>query len=288
MNENLSSKTPGEQKIDEYIERIRSGEDRESIVTGLPEIFRKGIDDRLQEAAAYQKLDEQIQIDNLRSKIMDLEPKAETGDSFADFSMANGETDTGCFWYQYRNQEAKKMKESGKFEWGKERIYFDVSFEDMEKLRDVVIRVAGEQKIAIAFKYLDIQKTFDSQKDGSETRFVVNFASIDDAKIFFSVLKKNREYQEIRSDQKTDYKGIRIDDKAEYASGFREKREAIERLVHNARLNESSGKYEYSSGQGKLITIEKEDYNRFVSEYSASEEALDILRKQWEYVSEFE
>ena len=107
-------------------------------------------------------------------------------DKFSEFRMKNGETDQGFFWNEYRNAIAKELKNSGKFEWGKERIYFDVSIQDCEKLRNLAFKISSEQKIPIAFKYIDDEKTFPIHKDGNETRFVMNFVSSDDARRFYS------------------------------------------------------------------------------------------------------
>lgn len=76
---------------------------------------------------------------------------------FAEFKFKNGETDVGVFWFEYGNVAAKKLEKSGKLEWGKERIYFDIPLDTMEKLRDLIIKLAKIEKIPVAFKYLDIQ-----------------------------------------------------------------------------------------------------------------------------------
>lgn len=280
-----SEQSPGEKKVNEYVERIRSGENQESILDGLPESFRQGILNRLKGEVGDNRLDDMMAADDIREKIMHPEKAKEDKDTFEEFSMANGETDTGAFWNQYKNEEAKRLKEAGKFTWGEERIYFDVPVSDMEKLRDVVMRVASEGKVAIAFKYLDDKKTYASQMDGSETRFVANFASREDAKRLFVALRATPEYQSIVPDRKLDYKGVRVDDIAEYASGFRERRDALERIARGASLNGQTGMYEYQLESGKTIALRPEEYERFSEEYSNALESWRAIEQEWRDLS---
>lgn len=285
-HEGIPMKSSGEKKVDEYVERIRSGEDRESIVNGLPGVFRQGIEDRLREETGDQRLDDLSAAADVREQILGTGEDRETEDPFEKFTVANGETDQGVFWNQYRNKEAKRLKESGEFTWGEERIYFDVPLSDMEKLRDVAMRVAGEGKIPIAFKYLDAGRTFDSQKDGSETRFVANFASREDAKRFFAALRESSEYREIAPDRKLDYKGIRVDDVAEYASGFREKRDSLERIMRNTGKNETSGSYEYHTESGKIISLSADEYENFSADYEAMRSSMKVAENEWKELLE--
>jgi hypothetical protein len=124
-------------------------------------------------------------------------------DEFERFVMKHGTTGGGEFtWYEYRNNRADRMKESGAFEWGKERIYFDVSPEQFGQLRDLSIRVAGEEKIPVGFKYLDIEETQRNNPlsiDGNETWFVANFTSREDAKRWYDALARTPEYASLRS-----------------------------------------------------------------------------------------
>lgn len=199
---------------------------------------------------------------------------------FNDFSVANGETDEGVFWYQYRNKKAKEIKESGQFEWGKERIYFDIKMEDMTRLRDLVMHIAGKEEIPIAFKHLDDLKTFASQKDGTETRFVVNFANEDDAKRFLLAMKNTSEYESFMSDRNMSYNGIRIDGIAEYASGFRESRAALDRIMQGA-LSEDGKKYTYKSEYGRDVTISADEYVMFKSQYEKISEEIKSKKNEW-------
>ncbi len=338
--------TGGEQKIKEYINRIKNGEQKDKILEGLPLSFVNAIEKGLETydknkelnqnenfviPPQYEGLDSET-LDfiwvipeytdpektktekNRKSKILenlklkeqkenkieeqnisdqeDVEKiKKELGiskmensssveqDKFSEFRMKNGETDQGFFWNEYRNAIAKELKNSGKFEWGKERIYFDVSIQDCEKLRNLAFKIASKQKIPIAFKYIDDEKTFQIHKDGNETRFVMNFVSSNDARKFYSFLSQSEEYKNLQNDRHLDYKGIRIDNLAEYASGFREKRGALERIM-NAKLNED-GRYEYLSESGKKMTLNEDDFNVFKLQYQQLEESINKEKDLW-------
>jgi hypothetical protein len=205
----------------------------------------------------------------------------EDGD-YEKFRVKNGETDIGVFWHEYGNVAAKKLKESGKLEWGKERIYFDIPLDDMEGLRDLAFDVAKSEKIPIAFKHLDIQKTdkVDLRQDSETTRFVTNFASIEDAKRFYQALQAREEYNQMRSDRDLDYHGFNIDGVAHYASGFREKRGPLKRIIETAKKN-SAGTYDYLAASGKPINITNELYDNFVDQYNAMPDPKDA----WERAS---
>jgi hypothetical protein len=338
--------TGGEQKIKEYINRIKNGEQKDKILEGLPLSFVNAIEKGLETydknkelnqnenfviPPQYEGLDSET-LDfiwvipeytdpektktekNRKSKILenlklkeqkenkieeqnisdqeDVEKiKKELGiskmensssveqDKFSEFRMKNGETDQGFFWNEYRNAIAKELKNSGKFEWGKERIYFDVSIQDCEKLRNLAFKISSEQKIPIAFKYIDDEKTFPIHKDGNETRFVMNFVSSDDARRFYSFLSQSEEYKNLQNDRHLDYKGVRIDNLAEYASGFREKRGALERIM-NAKINED-GKYEYLSESGKKMVLSENEFNGFKSQYQQLEDSINREKDLW-------
>lgn len=338
--------TGGEQKIKEYINRIKNGEQKDKILEGLPLSFVNAIEKGLETydknkelnqnenfviPPQYEGLDSETLdfiwvipeytdpektkteknrkskiLENLKLKeqkenkieeqnISDQEDaekiKKELGiskmensssveqDKFSEFRMKNGETDQGFFWNEYRNAIAKELKNSGQFEWGKERIYFDVSIRDCEKLRNLAFKISSEQKIPIAFKYIDDEKTFPIHKDGNETRFVMNFVSSDDARRFYSFLSQSEEYKNLQNDRHLDYKGVRIDNLAEYASGFREKRGALERIM-NAKINED-GKYEYLSESGKKMVLSENEFNGFKSQYQQLEDSINREKDLW-------
>jgi len=200
-------------------------------------------------------------------------------EDYTNFKLAKGDTDVGVYWYEYRNIAAEKLKEVGKFGWGKERIYFDVPLDKMEELRNLAFEVARDEKIPIAFKHLDVQKTnqIDLRKDSKTTRFVCNFSSVEDAKRFYQALRQKKKYRQMRSDRSLDYHGFNIDGIAHYASGYRERREALKRIVETARRKQN-GRYTYFSAAGREITITDKQYNDFVKQYNSIPEP----KEAWE------
>lgn len=193
-----------------------------------------------------------------------LKPKI---DSFGEFKRGNGETNGDFWWFQNVNREADKLKAEGKFKWGDHRIYFDVPLGDMAKLAKLTEEVAANEKIAVGFKYLDLNKTAKANIDGTETRFVANFANVEDARRFYEALSKKQEYQDIKPDRSIDYLGHRIDSKATYANGFREKRAPLKNIIDNAQRN-SDGTYSYlGSETNKKITITEKEYLKFKEKY---------------------
>src|SRR3989338_892948 len=200
---------------------------------------------------------------------------------FEEFKVKNGETDIGVFWYEYGNTAAKKLKESGKLEWGKERIYFDIPLDNMQELRNLAFELAKSEKIPIAFKHLDVQKThqIDLKPESETTRFVANFASIEDAKRFYQALQHREEYKRIKSDRNLDYHGYNIDGVAHYASGYREKREPLKRIIETAQKN-SDNTYSYYSADGsKQITITEEQYSNFVNQFNTMPDPEETWKK---------
>lgn len=175
--------------IPEYVDSEKTNQEKQRKQKVLESIKKK-------EQEQLQKIEkvnsEQEDIELIRNKIKGLEKEPNSQDVFTEFRMKNGETDEGFYWNEYRNKKAKELKELGKFEWGKEGIYFDIKIEDCEKLRDLTMKIAGENQIPIAFKYIDIVKTFPVHKDGKETRFVANFISSDDARILFIAISFTR------------------------------------------------------------------------------------------------
>lgn len=198
---------------------------------------------------------------------------------FKTFNLKRGETDNGVYWYQYINKAWKKLKEKGKVEWGKERIYFDVPFDQFVNLRDLIFEISSQEKIAVAFKHLDEKKTTKINLDAKSetTRFVVNFASTKEAKKFFQELQKNEMYQKLTPDRQVDYHGFKLDNLAHYASGYRERRSALENIIKSAKKN-SNGDYVYMSSDGsREITISLDQYKDFVEQYNR----MPDPKKQW-------
>jgi len=281
--EKVENKVGGGAKIQEYLDRIKDGESKDEIFRDLPEVFKTAIENGLRESDVLKRqFEDKKRIEEIREKlgIVNGPERRIIETPYNKFSVANGETDTGVFWYQYRNAKAKELKESGQLEWGKERIYFDIKMQDMERLRDLAMRVAGENEIAIAFKHLDDAKTLPVQKDGKETRFVVNFASEDDAKKFLLAMKNSNEYSSFVSDRNMSHNGIRIDGIAEYASGFREGRSALERIMQGA-FNQDKTKYSYRAESGREITISAEEYLVFKNQYEQFLKEMRDKEEQW-------
>jgi hypothetical protein len=200
---------------------------------------------------------------------------------FEEFKVKNGETDIGVFWYEYGNIAAKNLKESGQLEWGKERIYFDIPLDNMEELRDLSFELAKSEKIPIAFKHLDVQKTYqvDLKPDSETTRFVANFASVKDAKRFYQALQQREEYKKMKSDRNLDYHGYNIDGVANYASGYRERREPLKRIVETAQKNPDNTYSYYSADGSKQVTITEEQYNNFADQFNAMPNPEEIWKK---------
>ncbi len=201
---------------------------------------------------------------------------------FEEFRVKNGETDEGLsWWYEYENAAAKKLKKFGEFEWGKERLYFDIPIDNMEELRNLVFEVAKSEKIPIAFKHLDVQKTHQAnlKPDSEATRFVANFASVEDAKRFYQELQRQKKYREIESDRNLDYSGYNIDGVAHYASGYREKRGPLKHIIRTAQRNSDNTYSYYSTDGSKQITIAEEQYKKFVNQFKAMPDPEETWKK---------
>jgi hypothetical protein len=200
---------------------------------------------------------------------------------YGEFKIKNGETDEGAFWNEYSNLIIKKLKQEGKFKWGKERIYFDIPLDKMELMRDLAFKIAKENQIPIAFKYLDLNKSSPVTKNDIETtRFVTNFASVEDAKKFYEALSSADEYKNIKPDQMVNFHGLNLDGVAHYASGFREERVPLEHMIKTA-IQNPDGTYTYFSQKpmkradgtvGKIkIDLSKENFENFKAQYESSD-----------------
>lgn len=203
-----------------------------------------------------------------------------TQEDYTTFSVKNWETNTNpwTFWYEYRNIACKKLKDSWNFEWWKYRIYIDIPYWKLELLRDLSIQISSKLKIPIWFKFLDVEKSHQSDVSNNSdiTRFVANFASIEDAKKFYSELSKLLEYQKITPDRDTDFYWYKLDDKSTFASWFRENREAFER-IKKAKRN-SDWTYTYTWINWKEITISHQEYNEIIKKFWGNK----TLKEIWE------
>jgi hypothetical protein len=208
-----------------------------------------------------------------------LEAQKETPtDDYGNFDYGNGETVPGVWWNAYDSKAAKTLKKEGKFQWGKERIYFDIPTDQMETLKGLTQKIAQEKQIPIAFKYLDTAKS-EPWTSQDETRFVANFASIEDAKRFYEALRQSAEYQKMKSDRNFDYHGHNIDGVAHYASGYREQREPLKRIIETAKRN-PDGTYSYKSADGKKdMQIEEWQYEKFKKDHAAIPDPKEAWEK---------
>lgn len=222
----------------------------------------------------------QEDIEEVRNRLHHLgQQESVPGDEFGTFKMKNGMTEEGYYWYEYRNMKAREMSKNKQFEWGKERIYFDIPTSDMLRLRDVVMNIASVNKIPVAFKYQDEEKTWPSVKDGTETRFVANFASSDDALKFYSALRHDPVYQGMKSDRNMSYGGYRVDGVVEYANGYREQREPLKRIMSGS-FN-SQRKWVYPSASGKMIELSEDEYNVFKKTFDGLQAKMIEVENKW-------
>lgn len=205
------------------------------------------------------------------------EQKETQTDDYGNFDYGNAETAPGVWWNAYDSKAAKKLKKEGKFQWGKERIYFDIPTDQMETLRDLTQRIAQEQHIPIAFKHLDTSKS-EPWASQDETRFVANFASVEDAKKFYEGLRQSDEYQKMKSDRNFDYHGHNIDGVAHYASGYREQREPLKRAIETAKRN-PDGTYTYKSPKDEDIQIEEWQYEKWKKDLAAIPDPKETWEK---------
>jgi hypothetical protein len=186
-------------------------------------------------------------------------------DRFNTFRVKVGETAPGLMWNEYRNTAAKELKEAGQFKWGQERIYFELPTGSLAQMRDLVLKVAGEAKIPIAFKHMDVEKTSPINYD--ETRFATNFVSVEDAKRFYQALSQDPAYARFAPDRERDYHGYQLDPVATYANGFREQRSSLEAIVNTAEQNQD-GTYTYTGTNGKKYTIPETSFQLFNQQLS--------------------
>lgn len=224
---------------------------------------------RAREAAAARREEIEIaageRVSDLRAELgIPGAPKLPEGDGpFSGFKVKIGETDEGAWWQEWRNREAKRLKESGQLEWGKERIYFDVPLAQMGSLRDLCFAVASREKVAIAFKHIDVDRSAANQMGAEDSRFVANFASVEEAARFYAALAADPAYAALAADRKVDYKGLRLDALAEYASGYREGRAPLERIIRTAQPDGDGFTYERpDGGRGRLDAWQMEQFQK--------------------------
>lgn len=202
-------------------------------------------------------------------------------DRFEKFTSKRDETQKGAHWNFYENLEAERLSQNKKFEWGNERIYFEVPLDELPKLKDLIIKAVKDAHIPITFKYIDVEASSSEMIEKDVTRFVVNFTSVDDARKFYQILQNDSEYTAIQPDRSVEYLAHNIDGKAFYAQGFRELRE-YDRNQILASLKEYTqnrdGSFSKPSGEGGMVTISKEEYEKLVADADIN----GLLKKVWE------
>lgn len=227
---------------------------------------------RQREAAALRREADEERVGDLRAELGlpgDQAPRL-GADAFSSFKLGHGKTGESAggdafWWWSYENEEAKRLKGEGTFQWGQSRLYFDAPFGELVRLRDLALAVAAREKVALAFKFLDQGKTAPGNVDGAETRFVANFASPEEAARFYRALAADPSYAAIVPDRQLDYQGLRLDPLAEYASGYREGRGALQRILAGSR--NAAGEWEWldESGQARRMAYDEsmlEGYRR--------------------------
>lgn len=187
------------------------------------------------------------------------------------FSLKVGENIPDIFWIQSGNLEAKRLTEKKKFKWGKERLYFHIEEKDLFKLGKLIENIAGQNHIAIKFKYYDTEKN--SRLENSATRFVANFASVADAKKLYEQLINNKEYKKmLAADNDNDYCSYQLDEKAYYAQGYREFRmdeiaEARKKSENIIKNSDGTYSIRIKTEEGDWnMTITEEEYDKMTNE----------------------
>jgi len=195
------------------------------------------------------------------------------------FSLEAGENLPDVFWFQCSNLEAKRFEEKEQFKWGEERIYFHVKGHDLVKLSELVKNVAGQCGIAISFKYYDVEKN--GQPENGYTRFVANFASVGDAKKLYEGLIGSEEYNTMVADEQADYLGYQLDEKAHYASGYREIRgndlENMKNKIGDL-IQNLDGTYAIKTEEGNCKQLTASEYEEIIKgiDFSAK------FKKKWD------
>lgn len=147
-------------------------------------------------------------------------------------------------------------------------------------MKDLVIKISSELKIPVWFKYLDFEKSHNSDisQNSNTTRFVVNFSSVEYARIFYTELTKYSQYQTIVPDRTVNYNWHRLDDKSTFASWFREERDALNRI--KAATRNKDWTYSYIWENWKMLTISEEVYEWIINKYSSTKSAQELWEQK--------
>lgn len=195
----------------------------------------------------------------------DLKDKlSEDNNNFSTFLVKHWETDIGKIWYEYNNLEAKRLKDLWLFKRWKERLYFDISLEQISLASKIVKEICADNKIPIAFKFLDKEKSrIHDFKD--ETIFVANFLNKEDIKKFYALISKHSEYKILKGQNKN-YDWTKLDQVIHYASWFRETRNALKNIINTAKQNKDTTRT-YITLWWKTMTITDKEYQVFFNQY---------------------
>ncbi len=161
------------------------------------------------------------------------------------------ETNPGYFWHQLENDGWKALRAATTSDQRKvNRIYFDVKDgAEQRALSSLLGKTADELKIPINFKFRDWSKPVPGELRAEATDVVANFASLDDAQRLFMALRGKPGYQAITPASAARHYGIRLDEKAEFASGYVEFRSGNMRYATGRREGDL---WVYTDAHGKL------------------------------------
>ena len=189
-----------------------------------------------------------------------------------------GTTAGGDFsWNQWENKGWTQGRKNGTAEAGKHRIYLDIALDQIDQARDAMIRAANAAGVPIQFKVLDAANTVQSMLDGTETRAVANFVSIEDSRKFHAALRNDPQYASLSSDRQMNYEGHKLDHVAHYADGFREQRSALSRIA--AATQNADKTWTFNNEAGNAITIPDDAYQNFKKQFDSQVSAKDAWSK---------
>lgn len=216
--------------------------------------------ERKQRAIAFlqQKEQQEKKVQELKDKL------SEDKSNFSTFLVKHWETDTGKIWYEYINLEGQKLKDAWLFKRWEERLYFDISLEQIPLASKIVKEICWNNNIPIAFKFLDKEKSrIHDFKE--ETIFVTNFLTKKDAKKFYTLISQHPEYKALKSQNKN-YDWVVVDEIIHYASWFKEGRNALKNIITTAKQNNDTTR-KYTTLSWKTMTITDKEYHDFLNQY---------------------
>ncbi len=204
-------------------------------------------------------------------------------DEYSLFSNAQYETIKGLSWNHFENLISRKLDKEGKFKWGGDRIYLEIPLSDFDAVKDLAINIATKGNIPIQFKFVNQEKS-DPGVMKENTRFILNFKDIEDAKKFYNFLSEDKTYQSIIPDREHDYYGYALDAKAHYAFGYTEHRNEDQRDLEKLRdnfIDNQDGTFtsktiDPESGNHRVYS--SEEYERFF----IGKDPIAVSKEKWE------